>query len=77
MPIDLDALRDKKTMPPVNWTIIRNVRNRLLTESDWTQVSDNDLTAEQRQAWRVYREKLRRVPEDFPTPQSVVWPQKP
>jgi hypothetical protein len=38
---------------------MRNQRNRLLTESDWTQVADAPVD---RDAWATYRQALR----DFP-----------
>ena len=38
---------------------MRNHRNRLLKESDWTQVADAPVD---RQAWATYRQALR----DFP-----------
>lgn len=44
-------------------------RNGLLTQSDWTQVTDNNLSEEQRAEWRVYRQALRDI--DLADP---VWP---
>ena len=58
----------------------RNVRQRrslLLTECDWTQVSDNPLSPEQREAWRVYRVALRDLPAQADFPRKVEWPDKP
>jgi len=40
----------------------RHVRSGFLTDTDWTQVTDNSLTTETRQAWASYRQELR----DFP-----------
>jgi hypothetical protein len=37
----------------------RAERNALLAASDWTQVADVPLTAEQRAAWAKYRQQLR------------------
>jgi hypothetical protein len=34
-------------------------RNNLLTQSDWTQVADNQLSEAERAAWRIRRQKLR------------------
>lgn len=42
---------------------LREYRNRLLIESDWTQLIDTPLTAEQVAAWRQYRQALRDFPE--------------
>ena len=41
---------------------IRGERDRLLTATDWTQLPDAPLTAEQRQSWREYRQALRDAP---------------
>lgn len=40
---------------------ITNTRNTFLSETDWTQLPDNDLTEEQRAEYRLYREKLRDI----------------
>lgn len=37
----------------------RRQRDRLLAESDWTQLPDSPLSAEQRLAWAAYRQALR------------------
>lgn len=55
---------------------IRTKRNQLLTECDWTQLPDAPLTAEQKQAWAVYRQALRDMPETC-DPCNPVWPMKP
>ena len=41
----------------------RSVRNKFLSESDWTQCADAPLTENQRTAWRAYRQALRDLPE--------------
>lgn len=53
----------------------RSVRNKALSDCDWTQGPDAPLTDEQRAAWRVYRQALRDLPEntdignpEFPKP---------
>ena len=56
---------------------MRAVRDRLLTECDWTQLPDAALTAEQREAWAAYRQALRDLPQTFEDPVTVVWPVKP
>ena len=53
---------------------IRAQRNSLLTLSDWTQLADAPLTAEQKQAWAEYRQALRDVPEQAGFPENVAWP---
>jgi hypothetical protein len=58
------------------WDKIRQRRNALLYESDWTQVLDAPLTDEKRQEWTVYRQLLRDVTTQ-PTPFEIIWPNKP
>jgi len=52
------------------WTDIRQQRNRLLSESDWTQLADSPADKDK---WAVYRQELRDITtqED---PFSIVWP---
>jgi hypothetical protein len=62
--------------PPIPPTAdeVRAERNRLLDESDWTQVIDAPVD---QTAWAVYRQALREVPQQAGFPQNVVWPTKP
>ena len=71
------AEAEAKATGPVDWTDTRAERSLKLTLCDWTQVADVDLTAEQKQAWTEYRQKLRNITTDFPNPDSVVWPNPP
>lgn len=64
-------------IPVITWDEIRAERNLLLTQSDWTQIPDAELTPDQQNAWKEYRKELRRIPETFQTPDQVVWPSKP
>lgn len=59
---------------PVNMQFVRDVRNALLAESDWTQLAD---TSANKEAWAIYRKKLRDITTDFSDPNLVVWPTKP
>ena len=54
---------------------IRKQRNDLLTQSDWTQLSD--VTANNKSQWITYRQELRAVPEQNTFPYTVVWPTMP
>ena len=63
---------------------LRQKRNRLLAESDWTGASDTALTSEQQSAWRLYRQHLRYLPStavptlgDNGQLAGVTWPMKP
>ena len=44
---------------------VRRLRTHLLEQSDWTQVVDSPLTAEQKAAWAAYRQQLRDMPQTF------------
>jgi hypothetical protein len=46
-------------------TGIRNMRNYLLQQSDWTQLPDSPLTQTQKSQWATYRQQLRDMPETF------------
>lgn len=55
----------------------RNERNLKLTFSDWTQLEDAPLTAEQKKAWAAYRQSLRDVPDQAGFPDVIEWPEQP
>jgi len=55
----------------------RKRRDEKLAESDWTQMQDSPLTAEQRAAWATYRQALRDVPATANDEGWVTWPQRP
>jgi hypothetical protein len=57
-------------------TFVREQRGLLLRNTDWTQIADNNLTAQQRTAFAAYRASLRDVPEQPGFP-FVTWPQAP
>ncbi len=42
--------------------ILRNKRNELLKESDWTQLNDCPLSDSKKQEWATYRQELRDLP---------------
>lgn len=56
---------------------IRTQRDKLLAETDWTQVLDAPISAECREAFRVYRQALRDITEQEGFPAAVVWPEIP
>lgn len=62
------------TPAPATWDTIREQRNFLLYESDWTQLSDSPAD---KASWAVYRQELRDITSTFATPEAVVWPTKP
>lgn len=58
------------------WREIRERRNRLLFESDWTQLSDSPLNFEKKEEWAIYRQELRDI-TNYTSPYSVIWPSEP
>ena len=58
---------------------VRETRNILLGESDWTQIPDAPLTDEQKTTWQTYRQALRDITShaNFPNLQDADWPTKP
>jgi len=70
---------------------LRNTRNELLAECDWTLLPSSPLSAEKQDEWKVYRQALRDMPATSAstvaditfTPgdpldlSSVTWPTKP
>ncbi len=57
--------------------ILRNQRDRLLADCDWTQMPDAPLGEAAREAWRVYRQALRDLPETITDPADILWPEPP
>ena len=55
------------------WNVIRAERNKLLVESDWTQLPDAPVDAA---AWATYRQALRDITTQA-NPFAIVWPQGP
>lgn len=55
----------------------RNERNLRLTFTDWTQLPDAPLTAEQKAAYATYRQALRDVPAQSGFPDAIEWPEEP
>ena len=48
----------------LNWTKVTLMRNFLLMDSDWTQLGDAPISAEEKAKWVTYRQKLRDIPEE-------------
>ena len=56
------------------WFIVREIRNELLAECDWTQLAD--IPTETKELWTSYRTQLRDITSQ-PNPFSINWPVKP
>ena len=52
-------------------------RTGRLKASDWTQLSDNQLSDAKVAEWRVYRQALRDLPASTSDPENPTWPTKP
>jgi hypothetical protein len=58
----------------VQWNLVRDRRNALLQQSDWTQLAD--VVLPNKTAWEAYRQALRDVTSQ-PDPYNIVWPTPP
>ena len=60
----------------VTWDTIRQKRDQLIADSDWTMIPG--ATVDQA-AWAAYRQVLRDLPQTYAAtgPESVVWPVEP
>ena len=54
---------------------LRNKRDQLLSDSDWTQASDVALA--NKSDWVTYRQTLRDLPANTVKPENPTWPTKP
>src|SRR6056300_827976 len=75
----LDAL-DAQADFNVAITNLRTKRNKDLQDSDWTQLPDNTLTSEQRNAWMQFRTELRNITDGLTTVEqinNIDYPDKP
>jgi hypothetical protein len=56
------------------WFVIREIRNELLSECDWTQLAD--IPTETKSIWSEYRQSLRDITSQT-NPFNITWPVKP
>jgi hypothetical protein len=68
----LDVIQHETVVLP---NMVRQQRNSLLAASDWTQA--NDIPQATKDAWAVYRQALRDVPQQAGFPTNITWPEKP
>ena len=57
----------------------RATRNKLLVDSDWTQVNDSPLANDVKTSWAVYRSELRGITDldEWPNLEDADWPVAP
>ena len=58
-------------------TNVRLERDRLIVETDWTQLDDNQLSDSVKASWVTYRQELRDLPNASGFPHTMTWPTKP
>ena len=56
---------------------VRDKRDKLLADTDWTQTDDAPLSSEDKESVRKYRQGLRDITAQSGFPQEVKWPEKP
>jgi hypothetical protein len=56
------------------WEEVKLIRNEMLLECDWTQLSD--IPTETKELWQPYRQSLRDITSQN-NPFNIVWPDKP
>lgn len=74
---EIDARKER--LLPLQWSILRQERNRLLAESDAYVLPDrwSLYDADTQQTWASYRQALRDLPANTSDPFNPVWPVKP
>ena len=75
MDISLRSIYDEENIPS-EWLLerMRIQRDKLLVESDWTQVADAPVD---KQAWAEYRQALRDFPSTWVPSETVEFPDTP
>ena len=74
-----DSAKDARILTD-EWVRIRRERDKLLTESDWTQANDTPLSDANVAKWKTYRTSLRDLPSDQSSKtkySDITWPTKP
>jgi len=74
----------ENTIPPENvvptsfyWQRMRDERNFRLSITDWSVLSDVQLTEEKKQSFLTYRQELRDLPENIEDIHNFTWPKRP
>ena len=73
---DLRGPDNDETIPN-DWLIerMKQQRNRLLSQSDWTQAADNPIS--NKTAWATWRQQLRDFPSTWTPANTVTFPKAP
>jgi hypothetical protein len=59
------------------YEVLREQRNKKLTESDFSMLPDYHLSQENEEEWEVYRQALRDIPSTTEDPETPIWPEPP
>jgi len=62
---------DKPVDSSVDMVQVRQERNRILSQTDWTQIPDAPLSEEQKDQYKRYRTALRDLPSIYDTITSI------
>ena len=81
----IDGKAQPYTQPYISGTntdAVREIRNKLLQNSDWTQVPDSPLSDSKKAEWATYRQQLRDMMSSYTdsesnTVQAITWPTPP
>lgn len=55
---------------------IRQIRDKLLADTDWTQMKDTSLSEEKQKKYQTYRQLLRDIPAQQGFPYDIDWPKE-
>tara|TARA_B100000427_G_C15391927_1_gene543691 strand:+ start:219 stop:518 length:300 start_codon:yes stop_codon:yes gene_type:complete len=66
---------EKEDKPVKDLEKLRNLRNSLLSQTDWTQ--NRDVTLSNDADWKTYRQKLRDITKTYKSLSDVKWPTAP
>lgn len=70
-------IADEATRYNAFLNILRQERDSLLAQSDWTQTVDSPLTDAQKYSWAEYRQQLRDLPSTVVDVYNPIYPTKP
>lgn len=75
--IVVSSIVDEEMMDAHESEVLKKERDRLLAESDWTQLADVPMTEENKGIWAEYRQSLRDAPSAAGWPRNYTFPDPP
>jgi hypothetical protein len=64
-------IADKPVDNSVDMIKVRQERNRMLSQTDWTQMPDSPLSDTEKERYKRYRQELRDLPSKYDTINSI------